>query len=188
VVRAVAEADSLRLALVENIQREDLNAIEVAEAYRMLIDKFGLSQQELADLVAKDRSSVSNTLRLLGLPEEIRSLVADGKLSEGHARTLLALPTRAEQLAWADRIIKKQLNVRQTEIELGGARKRAVKGRPKKDKPPHIALLEKEISRYLSTRVAVEERRGGKGKIVIDFYSHDDFERLTSLLGLPLPR
>ena len=188
VVRAAADVDSLRLALVENIQREDLNAVEVAEAYRMLSDKFGLSQQELADLVGKDRSSVANTLRLLALPEEIRGMVADGRLSEGHARALLGLPTRAEQLAWADRIIKKQLNVRQVEAELGGARKRSVKGRPKKDKPPHIVLLEKEISRHLSTRVAVEERRGGKGKIVIDFYSHDDFERLTALMGLPLPR
>ncbi|MEJ2721062.1 MAG: ParB/RepB/Spo0J family partition protein [bacterium] len=187
VVRTAADADSLRLALVENIQREDLNAMEVAEAYRMLVDKFGLSQQEIADLVGKDRSSVANTLRLLGLPQEIRTLVADGQISEGHARALLGLSTRAEQIAWADRIVKKQLNVRQVEAELGGHHK-APRGRRSKEKPPHIALLEKEISRHLATRVAVEERRGGKGKIVIDFYSHDDFERLAALMGFPLPR
>ncbi|UCH83890.1 MAG: ParB/RepB/Spo0J family partition protein [Candidatus Latescibacterota bacterium] len=187
VVRAVADADSLRLALVENLQREDLNAIEIAQGYRMLVDKFGLSQQELADMAGKDRSSVSNTLRLLGLPEEIRAFVTEGRLSEGHARALLALPTRAEQLAWADRIIKKQLSVRQVEKELSGPGKQK-RGRPKKEKPPQIALLEKGFSQHLATRVAIEERRGGKGKIVIDFFSHDDFERLADLLGLPIPR
>ncbi|UCG52613.1 MAG: ParB/RepB/Spo0J family partition protein [Candidatus Latescibacterota bacterium] len=188
IVRAVADADSLRLALVENLQREDLNPIEVAEGYRALVDKFGLSQQELADLVGKDRSSVANTLRLLALPEEIRTYLVEEKLSEGHARALLSLPTRAEQLACAERIIRKQLNVRQVEVELGGKRQRAVKGRPKKKKPAHIELLEKAMSQHLSTRVSVEEHRGGKGKIVIEFYSHDDFERLAGILSIPLPR
>jgi len=125
IVRAVAEADALRLALVENLQREDLNPIEVAEGYRALIDKFGLSQEEIAGLAGKDRSSVANTLRLLGLPDEIRSLIVDGKLAEGHARALLALPTRAEQLAWADRITKRELNVRQVEAEIGTRRAKA---------------------------------------------------------------
>jgi ParB family chromosome partitioning protein len=187
IVRAVAEADALRLALVENLQREDLNPVEVAEGYRALMDKFGLSQQEMADLAGKDRSSVANTLRLLGLPEEIRSLVIDGKLGEGHARALLSLPTRAEQLAWADRIVKRDLNVRQVETEIGGRRAQTAK-KKKKEKPPHIALLETALSQHLATRVAIEERRGGKGKIVVEFYSHDDFERLAELMSLPLPR
>ena len=190
IVRAVAEADALRLALVENLQREDLNPIEIAEGYRALIDKFGLSQQEMADLAGKDRSSVANTLRLLGLPDEIRTLIMDGKLGEGHARALLSLPTRAEQLAWADRIVKRELNVRQVETEIGGRRPKMAQkgGKKKKDRPPHIVLLESALSQHLSTRVAIEERRGGKGTIVVEFYSHDDFERLAELMNLPLPR
>ena len=188
IVRPVKEADALRLALVENLQREDLNPVEVAKAYRALVDKFGLSQQELAGLVGKERSSVANTLRLLALPGEIRAMIVDEKLSEGHARALLALTTRAEQLALADRIIKKQLNVRQTEIEIGGRRENQVKSKTKKEKPTHIALLETAFSQHLSTRVSIEEKRGGKGKIVVEFYSHDDFERLATLMEIPLPR
>jgi ParB family chromosome partitioning protein len=188
IVRPVKEADALRLALVENLQREDLNPVEVAEAYRALVDKFGLSQQELAGLVGKERSSVANTLRLLALPQEIRTMIVDEKLSEGHARALLALSTRAEQLALADRIIKKQLNVRQTEIEIGGRRENRVKSKTNKEKPTHIALLETAFSQHLSTRVSIDEKRGGKGKIVVEFYSHDDFERLVTLMEIPLPR
>lgn len=188
IVRPVKEADALRLALVENLQREDLNPVEVAEAYRALVDKFGLSQQELAGLVGKERSSVANTLRLLALPEEVRTMVVEEKLSEGHARALLALSTRAEQLAMADRIIKKQLNVRQTEIEIGGRRENQVKSKTKKVKPTHIGLLETAFSQHLSTRVSIDEKRGGKGKIVVEFYSHDDFERLATLMEIPLPR
>jgi ParB family chromosome partitioning protein len=188
IVRAAADVDTLRLALVENLQREDLNPIEVAEGYRALTDKFGLSQQELATLVGKDRSSVSNTLRLLGLPEEIRALIIEGKLSEGHARALLALSTRAEQLAWANRIVAKQLAVRMVESEISGRKPDRSTRRAKKEKPAHIALLENAFSQHLSTRVTVDERRKGKGKIVIEFFSHDDFERLAGLLNLPLPR
>ena len=188
IVRAVADVDTLRLALVENLQREDLNPIEVAEGYRALTDKFGLSQQELAALVGKDRSSVSNTLRLLGLPEEIRALIIEDKLSEGHARALLTLSTRAEQLAWANRIVAKQLAVRVVEAEISGRNPDRSARRAKKVKPAHIALLENAFSQHLSTRVTVDERRKGKGRIVIEFFSHDDFERLAGLLNLPLPR
>jgi ParB family chromosome partitioning protein len=188
IVRPVEEADALRLALVENLQREDLNSIEIAEAYKALIDKFGLSQQELAELVGKDRSSVANTLRLLALPEEIRAMIVDEKISEGHARALLSLSTRAEQLALAKRIVDKNLNVRQTETEIGGRREKPAKSKAKKPKPAHIALLEKAFSQHLATRVAIDEKRGGKGKIVVEFYSHDDFERLATLMDIPLPR
>lgn len=188
IVRPVEEADALRLALVENLQREDLNPIEIAEAYKALVDKFGLSQQELSGLVGKDRSSVANTLRLLALPGEIRTMIVEEKISEGHARTLLALSTRAEQLALANRIVEKQLNVRQAEMEIGERREKPAKGKAKKDKPVHITLLEKAFSQHLSTRVSIDEKRGGKGKIVVEFYSHDDFERLATLMEIPLPR
>ena len=188
VVRSATDADTLRLALVENLQRENLNPIEVAEAYKALSEKFGLSHQELAAMVGKERSSVANTLRLLGLPEEIRTLLVEGKLSEGHARVLLSLTTRAEQLAWAKRIVDKQLAVRAVEAELLARKPRRSAGRRRKEKPAHITLLENAFARQLSTRVAIDERRGGKGKIVIEFFGHDDFERIAGLLNLPLPR
>lgn len=188
VVRTVADRDTLRLALVENLQREDLNPIEIAEAYRALVDRFGLSQQELASMVGKDRSSVANTLRLLGLPEEIRDMIADGRLSEGHARALLSLTTRAEQIAWAERIVAKQLPVRVVEAEIAGRASRKPKRREKREKPAHIRLLESAFSQHLSTRVAIEERRAGRGRIVIEFYSHEDFERLAQRMSIALPR
>jgi ParB family chromosome partitioning protein len=187
-VRAVEEVDTLRLALVENLQRENLNPIEIAEAYRALIDGFGLSQNELADLVGRDRSSVANTLRLLGLPGKIRSLIIEDKIREGHARALLALTTEAEQISLANRIVNNRLTVRDAETETGSGKKRKLTGKTKKEKPSHIAFLEKAMSSHLSTRVTVEEKRGGKGKIVIEFYSYDDFDRLTELMKIPIPR
>jgi ParB family chromosome partitioning protein len=188
IVRTVADMDTLRLALVENLQREDLNPIEVAEGYRALVDKFGLSQQELASMVGKDRSSIANTLRLLGLPEEIRDLIVTGQLGEGHARALLSLSTRAEQLAWADRIVAKQLPVRVVEAEISGRTAGRPRRRPRREKPAHVKLLENAFAQHLSTRVAIDERRSGKGRIVIEFFSHDDFERLAALMNIPLPR
>ena len=188
VVRTVTDVDTLRLALVENLQREDLNPIEVAEGYKALSDKFGLSHQELAGMVGKDRSSVANTLRLLGLPEEIRALLIDGKLSEGHGRVLLSLTTRAEQLAWAKRIVEKQLAVRVVEAELAVRKPRRGSKRMKKEKPAHITLLENTFAQHLSTRVAIDERRGGKGRIVVEFFGHDDFERIAGLMNVPLRR
>jgi ParB family chromosome partitioning protein len=185
-VREAEDVDSLRLALVENLQREDLDPIEVAEAYRALVDTFGLSHNALADLVGRDRSSVANTIRLLGLPAKIRSLIVDGKIREGHARALLALTTEAEQISLAEKIIKNRLTVRDAETETSVGKKR--KSKTTKEKPSHITFLESAISSHLSTRVSVEEKRGGKGKIVIEFYSHEDFERLAELMRIPIPR
>jgi len=189
IVRAAEDADSLRLALVENLQRENLNPIEVAEAYKALVESFGLSQNELAELVGKDRSSVANTLRLLGLPKKIQALVIEDKIREGHARALLTLSGESAQVSLAERIVRDRLTVRQAETETGVDKKRkTVKDRTKKEKPAHIDFLEKAISSHLSTRVSIDEKRGGKGKIVIEFYSHDDFDRLTELMRIPVPR
>jgi ParB family chromosome partitioning protein len=174
---------------VENIQRENLNAIEEAQAYRRLIGEFGISQAEVAGLVGKDRSSVANTIRLLNLPEEVQRMVEDGRLTGGHARALLSLPTQKEQLALARRIAEHNLSVRQVEAEVGLTRtRRSDKTRRAKEKPAHIADLEKAFAGYLATRVDIHEKRGGKGRITIEFYSHDDFERLATLMSVPLPR
>lgn len=191
IVKSVKEVDSLRLALVENIQREDLNAIEVAHAYRALISTFGLTQSDLARLVSCDRSSVANTLRLLNLPDEVQQMIVDERLTSGHARALLALPTQKEQLALARRIVSKNLSVRQAEVEVGLAtrKKRDIEAGAKgNEKPSHIAYLESALSKHLGTKVTIDEKRGGKGRMTIEFYGHDDFERLASLMQLPLPR
>jgi ParB family chromosome partitioning protein len=189
VIRDVSDADALRLAIVENIQREDLNAIEEAQAYRRLISEFAVSQGDIAGLVGKDRSSIANTLRLLNLPEEIQNMIQDGSLSSGHARALLSLATQKEQLAMARQIIEKNLNVRQVELEVGMVvRRKAGGSRRRREKPAYLVDLEKAFATHLGTRVAIDEKRGGKGRITIEFYSHDDFERLAILMNIPLPR
>jgi len=189
VVRDVSDADALRLAIVENIQRENLNPIEEAEAYRRLISDFNISQGDVAGMVGKDRSSIANTLRLLNLPGEIQGMITDGKVSSGHARALLALTTQKEQLVLARRIVEENLSVREVEYAVGLAKPRKnAPGRRRKEKPAHLADLEKAFATHLGTRVAIDEKRGGKGRITIEFYSFDDFERLASLMNIPLPR
>jgi ParB family chromosome partitioning protein len=189
VVRDVRDADALRLAIVENVQRENLNAIEEANAFRRLINEFGLSQADLAGLVGKDRSSIANTLRLLNLPEDVQRMIEEGALTGGHARALLSLPTQKEQLALAHRIVEQNLSVRQVEAEVGLTRvKKSTQARRHKEKPAYLADLEKAFAQHLGTRVMIDEKRGGKGRIQIEFYSYDDFERLAGLMRVALPR
>ncbi len=189
VIRDVRDSDALRLAIVENIQRENLNAIEEAQAYRRLITEFSMSQADLAAMVSRDRSSVSNTLRLLNLPEEVQRMVESGALTGGHARALLSLTTQKEQLVLARRIVEQNLSVRQVEVAVGLVReKKSSGGRPAREKPAYIADLEKAFAQHLGTRVSINEKRGGKGHVTIEFYSYDDFERLAALMSVPLPR
>jgi ParB family chromosome partitioning protein len=177
------------LAIVENVQRENLNAIEEAQAFRRLIAEFGLSQADLGGLVGKDRSSVANTLRLLNLPEEVQRMIEDEVLTGGHARALLSLPTQKEQLALARRIAEQKLSVRQVEAEVGLTRvKKSNVARRHQEKPAYLTDLEKAFAQYLGTRVTIEEKRGGKGRVQIEFYSYDDFERIATLMNVPLPR
>jgi len=185
----VRDIDSLRLALVENIQRENLNAIEIAVAYRQLVAEFGLSQSDLAGLVGRDRSSVANSIRLLNLPEEVQQMVVDDKISGGHARALLSLATQKEQLAMARDIVEKGLSVRDVELAVGLVRvKKDNTPNTPREKPAYITDLETTFASHLGTRVAIKEKRGGKGQITIEFYSHEEFERLAALMQIPLPR
>jgi ParB family chromosome partitioning protein len=189
VVRDVSDADALRLAIVENIQRENLNPVEEAQAYRRLISEFSISQADVAGMVGKDRSSIANTLRLLNLPDEIQDMIQEGTLSAGHARALLALTTQKEQTVLARRIVAENMTVRQVEYIVGLAKApKSGGGRRRKDKPAYLMDLEKAFAGHLATRVAIDEKRGGKGRITIEFYSHDDFERLAVLMNVPLPR
>ncbi|MFH0810602.1 MAG: ParB/RepB/Spo0J family partition protein [Pseudomonadota bacterium] len=173
-LREADEGESLELALIENIQREDLNPLEEAMAYRRLADEFSLPQAEIARRTGKDRSTVANSMRLLKLPQPIQQALLDGKLSAGHARAILALPG-GEQLAAGDAILSRGLTVRQAE-ELRHSRPRNTFSRPPEDDPDLTAACH-ELMRFFGTRVRVTSRGKG-GRIEIDYYSVDDFERI----------
>ncbi|MDI6823349.1 MAG: ParB/RepB/Spo0J family partition protein [Bacillota bacterium] len=181
VVKEVDEAERLELALVENLQREDLNPMEEAAGFRQLLEKFGYTQEQLAARVGKSRSYVANTLRLLALAEEVQEMVRAGRLSAGHARALLALPDRSAQVAVAQVLVQRGASVREAEEMVrrqlqGGARER----RPKEDEK--WAPWEDRLRRVLGTKVSI---RGGeeRGRIEIQYYSRADLERLLELLG-----
>ncbi len=182
VVREVSDRDLLRLGLIENIQREDLNAIETAEAYQQLIDEFGWTQEQVADEVGKQRATVTNTLRLLKLEPHVRNLVAEGKLSMGHARALLAVANPAQQQALANRAVRDGLSVRAIE-DLAAAAKSGAKPAPPAQQDPNIVNIQDRLRRMLGTKVSVKHGNGGKGRIEIEYYSLDEFERILDLLG-----
>lgn len=180
IVKDVSSADSLEIALIENIQREDLNPVETASAFNRLIRDHNLTQEELSVRVGKDRATVSNYLRLLKLPDEIKVFVNDGSLSMGHARAILAAEGRASQLELARRIIHKGLSVRETE---GLAKKLSVGGKKRahpKRKDAQIASLEDKLIRSLGTKVRIYNK-GKRGKIEIEYYSLDELDRLLDI-------
>ncbi len=177
-VRDVASKDSLEIALIENIQREDLNPIETAEAFRKLTTDFHLTQEELSDKVGKDRATIANYLRLLKLPEEIKSLIYNGSLSMGHAKAILTVEGRSHQVEAARKIIKKGLSVRETEA----LTKKVVKPKKvRKTKDPQISSLEEKLIRSLGTKVRIFHK-GKKGKIEIEYYSFEELDRLLEIL------
>jgi ParB family chromosome partitioning protein len=176
----------LELALIENIQRTDLNPLEEAEAYRKLIEIFGYTQEETANRVGKQRSTISNLLRLLKLPESIQRDITEGTLSEGHARCLIRLLDEPLKLLEArDSIVKNSLSVRQTE-KLVKRLVSPVRGKANKQSPEELShsycsALATELTNYLNSKVSIHQS-SGRGKIEIDFYSVDDLDRVTSLL------
>lgn len=179
IIRHASDQQTLELALIENIQREDLNPLEEADAYRQLIDDFNLSHDEIALQVGKSRVSVTNTLRLLNLPESVKQALLDGRISEGHARALLGLPALEAQESALQTVIIRELNVRQTE-EL--VRKLSGQKPPAKQKfipPPEIVDLEQRLRDSLGTKVILRHGRKG-GSVTIHYYSD---EELDTLLG-----
>lgn len=183
VVKSITDSDLLEMSIVENIQREDLNPMEEAEAYNMLITEFNLTQDQVAVRVGKSRSAVANFLRLRQLPEQIKISIIDGALSMGHARALLGAKTSAQQNAAWRSIISKGLSVRETE----GLIKR-LKSEEKKPKVSstsseqrYLLNLAEDLSRHFGTQVQIK-RRGQTGTVEIKFYSNDDLDRLLSLL------
>jgi ParB family transcriptional regulator, chromosome partitioning protein len=185
VIRDTSDTQMLTLALVENLQREDLNPIEEAEGYRQLMDELGLSQLQVSQAVGKDRSTVSNVLRLLNLPAEVQQLVRDGGLSLGHARALLALPADSSLIGTARQIVAEQMTVRDVErLAQAGrkARKAAVSIRDETDAPPEIRRITDRLRRHLQTDVQVIADENARGELRIRFYSADDLERLLALI------
>ena len=193
VLRTPSRQQVLEWALVENIQRTDLNPMERAEAYREYIDRFELTQAEAAERLGQPRTTVTNHLRVLDLADEVQSLIRDGRLAFGHAKVLAALIGNPEpQMQLARQVVKDGLSVRQLEVLVAAAQSGqkhvpAPAGKAAPQQSPYLRELEEQLTRTIGTRVRI---RGGRaknaGKIVIDYYNLDDFDRITSALGLDL--
>ncbi len=188
-VRQATDEEMMELALIENIHREDLNPIERAGAYRRYCDQFNLSAEDVAQRLGEDRSTVSNYLRLLSLPAELQIIVAEGKLSMGHARCLLGLRNPSQMTSVARDVIEKGLSVRATEAlvrKLLASRSSASREPAGESaKRPQIRSLEQSFAEALGTRVEISEsRRRGSGRITIHYYSLDDFDRISARLGI----
>jgi ParB family transcriptional regulator, chromosome partitioning protein len=176
IVREASDGDLLEIALVENIQREELNPVEEAAAYRRLVTELGYSQEQVATRVGKDRSTVANLLRLLRLPREIRGLIAEQKLSPGHARPLLSLTEPEAQVAIAREIVDKGLSVRDVERKVKAASRPVTESKaPPSD--PNTREAETQLERALGTKVHIR-RQGKRGRLEIEFHSEDDLNRI----------
>lgn len=171
------------MALVENLQRDDLNPIEEAAAYRELTHELGMTHEAIAERLQVSRPKITNTMRLLDLPEEIKQLVSTRELAAGSARALLGLTNPVSQLKLAKRAVAENLSTRQVEKMVAEAQRERQR-QPDKTIPPHVAQLEERLQNYFGTKTVVEDDNG-KGRIIIEYYSVDDAERLLKRMGLP---
>jgi ParB family chromosome partitioning protein len=179
VVQEIAEPRMLEVALIENIQREDLNPIETAQAYERLRKELGLSQEEIGQRTGKDRSSIANAIRLLNLPPEVQMLLAEHRVSMGHARAILGLHTPEEQIEIAEKTAAQGLSVRQVET-LVQERTSERKGKTKKETPvdPNVKAAIDQLERVLGTRVRIVAASDQRGRIEIEYYSQAELDRL----------
>ena len=192
IVMNATDGDSLELALIENLQRENLNVIEESEGYRELAMEFNMTQEDIADRVGKARASIANALRLLALPEEVKAMISDNRLSRGHAKALLSLEIEKEQILIARRAVEDGLSVRNLEKLI-----KRTKGVPRKprvakpDLPPnHVSYLSDQLHAHFGTSIRVSpcktyaNGKKGKGTIEIDFFSNEDLDRILDILGI----
>ena len=185
VIKDIAPDDFLEWALIENIQREDLNPLEEAQAYWRLAEERMLAQDEIAKRVGKDRSTVANTIRLLRLPEEVRGLIAEGRLSPGHARALLGLMTPEHQRQMARRIVEENLSVRQIEAMVNRSNAHKRKAKNARHLKPEIVDLENRMAQHFGTQVKIYPRKNQtEGRIEINYFSLDDLDRVLGKMGL----
>jgi ParB family chromosome partitioning protein len=185
IIRVATDEEMLELALIENLQREHLNPIEIAISYRRLIDECRYTQEEVARRIGKDRTTVTNSLRLLKLPEEIQNALRHGALTSGHARALIAIENEAMQLHLFHRITRDELSVREVERLVRGSSKRAPSRPPHASPAPagaHLANVEERIRRVLGTKVTVRPLQNGRGEIVLEYYSADDLTRIVEMV------
>ncbi|NLK63380.1 MAG: ParB/RepB/Spo0J family partition protein [Fusobacteria bacterium] len=183
IVRKAAEDKSLELAVIENIQRENLNAIEEGEAYELLIKKYSYTQEKLAKKLGKNRSTITNKLRILKLPDEIKEVIKKGELSAGHARTVLSLEDTNEQVDLVKKIISGNLSVRKTE-DLVKNKKNECGGFNKKNRRVEIIEVENKLRDYFGAKVKIKEGKDKKGKLEIEFCSDGDLERIIESMGI----
>lgn len=188
-VREVDDRTALELALVENLQRENLNPIEEAQGYAQLLEQFGFTQEEAARRVGKSRAAVANALRLLKLPAEVQAHLRAGRLSSGHAKVILGLEEEALQRRAAERVVREGLNVRQTELLVARLRAQAQTEPQKRQSParrgvdPQVVRLEDRLRERLGTRVHLQYREG-RGRLEITFFSDEELERILQILGV----
>ena len=190
IIKEYDNKESMEIAIVENLQREDLNPIEEAEAYRRLIDEFGLKQDEAAQKVSKSRTAVTNALRLLKLDERVQKMVIDDMISGGHARALLAIEDKEEQYGMAMTVFDNKMSVRETEkLVRGYLKKLEEKDSDEKTKKKDFSQmetiygqLEERMKSIIGTKVAIRSRNYKKGKIEIEYYSNDELERIIDLI------
>lgn len=183
-IKNLSEQEAVEIALIENIQREDLNPIDEAMAYKRLLNEFNLKQDEVAERVSKSRTAVTNSMRLLKLDERVQEMLIDDKISAGHGRALLALEDGEEQYTLAQRIFDERLNVRDIEKIIKDLKK------PKVDKPAEVVAtdsyiyhdLEEKMKSIMGTKVAINKKANGKGRVEIEFYSNSELERIFDLI------
>lgn len=184
IIKNYSEQEILEISLIENIQREDLNPIEEAQAYKKLLEEFHLKQDEVAERVSKSRAAVTNSIRLLKLGDRVQQMVIDDMISTGHARALLAVEDEEEQYNLAQRVFDEKLSVRDIEKLVKNLHK-PVKPKKLDDKALQAIYqdIEERLKQHLSTKVSVTSKGDGAGKIEIEFYNHDDLDRLLELIG-----
>lgn len=184
VLKNIADSKMLELTLVENIQRADLNPIEIARSYKKLIYDLNIKQEELANRVGKSRSAVSNSMRILDLSENIQNLILEGKITEGHARTILSLPSEKDRENFAKIIVEKNYSVRECERIVKEKKEltNSKNNKEEKKKDPNLKKLENYLEKIFSTKVNVIDKNGKEGKIIIEYYSGDDLSRIMDIL------
>jgi ParB family chromosome partitioning protein len=182
IIRDVKDEEALELSLIENIQRQELNSIEEAHAYERLINEFGLSQDDVSKAVGKDRSTIANVLRLLKLPLVVQDYVSRGTITAGHARALVSIDDKKQQLTIAERVAKNGLSVREVESLVKKQEKTLSTKKTAKPSDPYLKAAEDNLQAILGTKVSIIKRKK-RGNIVIDFYSDKDLNRLLEILS-----
>lgn len=182
IVKDLPAKDVMELALIENVQREDLNAIEEAEAYGALMEHFNLTQGEIGIRIGKSRAAITNTMRLLNLPDKVRQEVLDDNISSGHARALLSLEDQRQMEALCEEIIDEKLSVRETEKKVKLLKNPPKEEKAKPEKNPYITAVEDGLKQKFATKVKISGKKD-KGKIELEYYSTEDLNRILDLLG-----